>query len=824
MILRMMMLGLGWLGGFSGALAELVAAGDRSRERGTGTLHGEGLDGSQPIQLRGSDSRHQLLVSRTRDDWTMDVTRSVNYRVEPAGVIDIDAAGFIQPLGNGRAQLTAEDEHGRVWHQAVEVVDWEQDPAVDFVSQVVPVFTKFGCNGGGCHGKAAGQNGFKLSLLGFEAKDDYARLVKESRGRRLSPAAPETSLLLVKATGELPHGGGARLAKDSQEYRLLRRWIAQGMPWGQAPARRVVQLKLLPTARRLVAGGTQQLSVQAVYSDGVVADVTRMAQYESNDADMAVVSESGLITVKESAGVVAVMARFCGQVATFQASVPLPEEVVSWPPPRNAIDQAVIHQLQSLQIPLAAPADDATYLRRLTLDLAGRLPTLEETRLFHASTAPDKRDQWLERLLQSDDHAEYFANKWMLVLRNRRTAAGQQSGTFALHRWLKKVLSENTPYDSWVRELLTASGSMEFCPPVAWYRNVPDTPARVEDMAQLFLGQRIQCARCHHHPYEKWSQEDYYRLSAFFSLVKNKAGSNPDEPVIVSDLGQPRAAHPLTGVSLEPAALDGPPLSIAPRRDPREALADWMAEPGNPFFAKALVNRYWKHFFGRGLVEPEDDLRSTNPPSNPELMEVLARHFIDSKFDLRELVRFICRSDTYRLGYEADGVNIADRKSFSRFYPKRLSAEVLLDCIDQVAQTQTTFEMMPAATRAVGLPDTAFNSYFLTVFGRPDAATACECERVSDATLAQSLQLANSKELQAKLAADTARPACLAQDTGRSAAEKIDELYLIAFSRLPSEKERQEVVAYLQRQTEQRAAYEDVLWAMINSKEFLFNH
>jgi hypothetical protein len=824
MLLRLTMLGLCWLGGVADALADEAADGNRSPTPAMGSLHGEGLDGTQPIQLRGSDARHQLLVSRTRDGWTVDATRSVNYRVEPAGVIEIEADGFIKPLGNGRADLTAEDEDGLAWHQSVEVSSWEQDPAVDFVSQVVPVFTKFGCNGGGCHGKAAGQNGFKLSLLGFEAKDDYARLVKESRGRRLSPANPEASLLLVKATGEVPHGGGVRLVKDSQEYRLLRRWIAQGMPWHEGPSPKVIQLKILPTVRRLPAGGQQQLSVQAVYSDGTVTDVTRMAQYESNDADMADVSDSGLITVKESAGVVAVMARFCGQVATCQASIPLPEQVVRWPPPRNAIDEAVIHQLQSLHIPMAAPADDATYLRRVTLDLAGRLPTIAETREFLASTALDKRDQWLERLLQSDDHAEYFANKWMLVLRNRRTAAGQQSGTFALHRWLKKVLSENVPYDRWVRELLTASGSMEFCPPVAWYRNVPDTPARVEDMAQLFLGQRIQCARCHHHPYEKWSQEDYYRLSAFFSLVKNKAGSNPDEPVIVSDLGPPRASHPLTGVSLEPATLDGPRLSIAPRRDPREALADWMAEPNNPFFAKALVNRYWKHFFGRGLVEPEDDLRSTNPPSNPELMEVLARHFIDSKFDLRELVRFICRSNSYRLGYEADGVNITDRKSYSRFYPKRLSAEVLLDCIDQLAQTQTTFEMMPTATRAVGLPDTAFKSYFLNVFGRPEAATACECERVSDATLAQSLQLANSKELQAKLSADTARPASLAQDTGRSASEKIDELYLMAFSRLPSEQERQEVVAYLQRQTEPRGAYEDVLWALINSKEFLFNH
>jgi hypothetical protein len=698
------------------------------------------------------------------------------------------------------------------------------EPKIDFVSQVVPIFTKLGCNSGGCHGKAAGQNGFKLSLLGFEPHEDYDRIVKESRGRRVSAVYPDSSLLLTKATGDAPHGGGPRLKVDSQEYRVLLQWISQGMPLKKEPPPSVVRLELSPPNQRLMPASQQPLKIQAIYSDGSQDDVTRLALYESNDRDMADVSDHGLVSIKNVSGQVAVMARYRGQVATFRASVPSAREVTEWPTTTHPIDVAVGMHLQELNIPFSEKCDDATFLRRLTLDLTGRLPTVDESRDFFNSPSSDKRWELLERLLASREYSEYFANKWMLILRNRRPSPGYQSANFAFHRWLQHAFEENKPYDHFVRDIVAASGSVDVHPPVTWYRNVADTASRVEDTAQLFLGQRVQCAHCHHHPYEKWGQEDYARFSAFFALVKSKPGSQPDEPIIYSEHGTATVPHPKTGVPVGPAGLDGPEVQLSPYEDPREALVDWMVDRENPYFARALVNRYWKHFFGRGLVEPEDDLRTTNPPSNPELLDVLAKHFHESKYDLKELIRFICRSNCYQLSSSSKDGNIDDRRSFSRFYPKRMNAEVLLDAIDQVAGSSTSFEMMPRNTRAVGLPDTGFESYFLSVFGRPGASTACSCERAEESTLAQSLQLANSKELQAKLAADSARPARLARDGHRTDQEKIEELYLVTLARQPTDEEYSSASSFLTEQNDKRAAFEDLTWVLINSKEFLFNH
>jgi Protein of unknown function (DUF1553)/Protein of unknown function (DUF1549) len=780
---------------------------------------------AKPIVLAGSDARFQVLVSRKSEaSLVEDATHSVAYRTEPEGIIEVSSTGFVKPLTSGTAKLIAEHQSGKIAERMVEVLNWANDPSVDFANQIVPIFTKYGCNGGGCHGKAAGQNGFKLSLLGFEPHDDYRHLVKESRGRRLSLASPEQSLLLTKATGQTPHGGGARIDPNSHEYRLIRRWIVQGMPKSEASNPQVVSLSLVLNDRRMQPESQQQLSVQARFSNGMVEDVTRTAQYESNDIEMAEADETGVIRVKSQAGEVAVMARYQGQVAAFRASVPLAGEVNDWPSTNNSIDEAVLNQLRSLNIPVSGVCDDSTFIRRVTLDLTGRLPSMDETRRFLASTETGKRNQLIEQLLASNDYADYFANKWMVILRNRRTSPGQQSGSFAFHQWLQNALTENKPYDQFVRDIVAASGAMAVHPPVAWYRNVTDTHGRTEDVAQLFLGQRLQCARCHHHPFEKWSQEDYYRFSAFFALVRTKEGSTADDPMVYSDFGLARASHPRTGQGLEPAGLNGPMIRTHEYEDPRESLVDWMTQADNPYFAKTLVNRYWKHFFGRGLVEPEDDLRSTNPASNPELLTTLAHHFTESKFDLKDLVRFITQSRTYQLSSEANGANVNDRKCFSRFYPRRLPAEVLSDAIDTVTQSATQFEIVPASTRAVSLPDTAFASYFLTVFGRPEASTACECERGSDSSLAQSLQLANSKEMHTKLASDTARAAKLASQTERSIAEQVEELYVIALARIPNEDEQKAAFQYLESQPDRRIAYEDLTWVLLNSKEFLFNH
>ena len=776
------------------------------------------------IVFRGSDARFQCLVTGSDANGNdVDLTRKATFRFDPPGIASIDAFGQITPLQNGTTTLTGEIENVGLTNLKIEVTNWDENPEVNFPNQVVPIFTKLGCNGGGCHGKAAGQNGFKLSLLGFEPNEDYEHLVKESRGRRLATALPDASLLLTKAINAVPHGGGQRLEMDSQEYRVLRRWISQGLKPGKSDDRQVVAISVAPQLRRMLPKQDQQLSVTARYSDGTIEDVTPSVQFESNDTDMADVDKRGLVSMKSLAGEVAVMARFQGQVAVFRASVPIVGGNNEWPEPSNPIDAAVIGQLRSLNIPISRVCDDATFLRRSTLDIAGRLPTVAEVEKFEQDTATNKRTKLIDRLLESDDYADHFANKWMLILRNRRETPGQKSGTFAFHRWIREQIATNRPFDQFVRDIVVASGSIDVHPPVVWYRQVPDNFSRLEDTAQLFLGQRIQCARCHHHPYEKWAQKDYFQMAAFFSQVKTKAGQSPDEAVLFAGSGQPRASHPKTGESLKAAGLDGPPRADSDTRDPREYLVDWMVDKTNPFFAKSIANRYWKHFFGRGLVEPEDDMRVTNPPSNSPLLDALSNQLIDSGYDAKSLIKAICNSRVYQLDSEPNGENLRDRKCFSRNYPKRLSAEQILDAVDQVTQTSTAFDAMPERTKAISLPDSSFRSYFLTVFGRPDATTACECERASDSTLAQSLHFANSKELIAKLAEANGLPASLANRT-TSHEERLQELYLRAFSRKANASEMKPAIEYIDRKADKLEAYQDLTWALLNCKEFLFNH
>ncbi len=786
----------------------------------------------ETLHLRGSDARLQVVVTRHENDrQSRDVTRDVQFQVQPEGLVTIDESGLVTPLADGVVEIEAAAEDGSQVRFTISVSQTEAADAISFPGKIVPIFTKLGCNGGGCHGKAAGQNGFKLSLLGFDPHADYKFLVGEGRGRRLSPALPDRSLLLLKATNKLPHGGGQRLDEESHDYRLLRRWISQGAPFGPADIPQVTSLQVVPQHRRLPQAAQQQLALIATYSDGSVEDVTRAAVFESNAPDMAEVNANGLVTLGQTVGDVAVMARYQGQVTVFRADIPLPPEELQLaddepltPEPINLVDEHVFAKLQSLGIPASNPCDDATYLRRVTLALTGRLPTLEETRRFAEETSADKRAKRVDELLAGSDYAEYFASKWNTILRNRRQRGELHYGTVAFHRWLRDSFDQNKPYDQFVREIVSASGSVANNPPVIWYQQVPDIHQRVEDAAQLFLGQRIQCARCHHHPYEKWSQADYARMSAFFATVTRRPDGDPAEPTFFTGVASATRPDPRTGQALAPAGLDDAPVSVDPQDDPRVSLADWMTEPENPFFAKALVNRYWKHFFGLGLIEPEDDLRVTNPPSNPALLDALAEAFIDSGYDLKHLIRLIVTSQTYGLDSQPRGANLSDARSYSRFYPQRLQAEVLLDAVDQITLSPTPYAGMPVGTRAVALPDTAFASYFLEVFGQPTSTTACECERVQEANLAQSLHLLNSEEIQQKLGFEQGRAAQLAADSARTTQDKITELYLLAFSRPPRPDELQATTSYLENHEDQRQAYEDLIWSLINSKEFLFSH
>ncbi|QDS96507.1 Bacterial Ig-like domain (group 2) [Roseimaritima multifibrata] len=776
-------------------------------------------------QLIGEDARLQLIVSRTQANGIVaDWTRNVRYDATPAGLVSIDATGMVTPLADGNVTITASADDGEQSTTTLTVTGTGQTQPVSFSGQVVPIFTKLGCNGGGCHGKIAGQNGFRLSLLGFEPEEDYKRLVAESRGRRVSLASPDRSLLLQKTVNAMPHGGGARTTTDSHEYRLLRRWIAQGMPFESGSAVSVTSIRAYPNVKRMLGDSAQQLAVIATYSDGSVEDVTRAAVYESNDTQMAEVSDTGLVQTAKLVGDVAVMARYQGHVTVFRAEVPLnidaAYEFAS--EATNVVDQFVGKKLDSLGIPFSAQCDDPTFLRRVTLDLAGRIPTLAETNEFLADPSAEKRETLVERLLASDDYATLFARKWGVILRNRRSGGSLQVSNVLFHHWLSESFRNNKPYDQIVDEMLTASGTVFSNPATAWLDQVTDQNERVEDISQLFLGQRIQCARCHHHPYEKWTQEDYARMSAFFSTISKKTQGT--DATFVTLIAAPSAKHPKTGQAVQPAGLDAEAIAIDTAMDPRKELSDWVTSPENPFFAKAFVNRYWKHFMGRGLVEPEDDMRVTNPPSNPELMDAMAESFVASGYDIKALVRLICLSRTYSASSNATEENVIDRRSHSRFYPKRLQAETLLDSIDAVTGSTTTFAGMPTGTRAVQLPDTGFDSYFLTVFGQPDSKTACECERSSEANLAQSLHLLNSEEMQKKLTTDNGRAASFAADNTRPVEAKVRELYKLALSREPADRELKSAIGYLGERHNQKEPWEDLIWALVNSKEFLFNH
>ncbi len=785
---------------------------------------------SDQLLLLGSDARQQLVVTGHASDADYrDVTRDVQYTVQPPGVVSVDSVGVVRAEGDGRATISVQHPAGARAACDVEVRQWGNDPPVNFPNQVVPVFTKLGCNGGNCHGKSSGQNGFRLSLLGFEPPEDYEHLLKEARGRRLFPAAPERSLLLLKATAAVPHGGGRRLEEGEPAYRLLRRWISEGIPYGDPEAAKVAAISVFPDQRTLHPHEQQQLAVTAHYTDGSTEDVTSMAQYEANVEEMAEVGRTGLVTTSDLTGDVAVMVRYQSQVAVFRATVPLGAPVADLPAENNFIDELVFQKLRDLGMPPSRPCDDATFLRRSTIDIAGRLPTVEETRAFLDSDDPNKRITWVDQLLDSWDYADHFAEKWSAILRNKRRNDNYRRGTYAFHHWIRDSIHNNKPYDAFVREIITATGEIGHNPPVAWYREVNELSEQVEDTAQLFLGQRIQCARCHHHPFEKWSQQDYYSFAAFFSQVGRKAGDGPEEQRIFHKRGVARATNPKTNAPVKPAGLGAPIEQLAPENDPREALADWMTQPDNPFFARALVNRYWKHFFDRGLVDPEDDLRATNPAANPELLDALAEHFVATGFNMEELIRLICQSQVYQLESTPNEFNAKDKQNFSRYYPKRLSAEVLLDAVDAVCGATTSFAGLPPGTRAVQLPDTDFDSYFLTVFGRPEATSACECERQSEASLAQALHLINSAEIHGKLSAEGGRAARLASDNERTRQQKIEEVFLSSLSRAPTDDEVTAVAQYIERKSAEsddglQRAYEDVLWTMINTKEFLFNH
>ena len=774
----------------------------------------------QSVDFHDAFSRRQLLVNFDGHD----ATRVAKYVIRDPGVVSVDSSGYLVPKGNGTSQMEITVDGASVM-VPVNVAGFDSIRPVDFATEIEPLLSRFGCNSGGCHGKQSGQNGFKLSLFGFDTDFDYHTLVSEGRGRRVMVSAPERSLLLMKGTATVPHGGGRRIEPGSEPYRLILSWIQAGAPASAPSVPRVVKLLMTPGERILGRNEQQQLSVQAQYSDSSLRDVTREAVYSSNLDVVAVVNETGLVTANEPTGEAAIMSRYMGQVAVCRIIRPQGASLASLPDftPKNSLDFLAAEKWKKLGIIPSAPCDDATFLRRVTVDLCGRLPTVEEARQFLRDDKSDKRDVLIERLLSSPDYPAYFALKWGSILRNS-SLAGADRASYAFHNWLKDMIARNRPYDELVRGVVAASGEWPDAPAINWFWQSRDDQLHqvTADTAQVFLGLRLQCAKCHHHPYERWSQEDYFGLAGFFTRLGRKSFGEPP-PYFTSPNITINEKHPITGMQIEPKYLDGEVVKFAPEEDPRHALVDWMAKPDNPLFARALVNRLWGHFFGRGIVNEIDDLRETNPPSNPELFDALAREFRDHKFDIKHIIGLIVKSQTYQLSSEPTENNRNDQQNFARYYARRLPAEVAYDAVEQATGFHSAFSNMSAEARAVDLPNERFGSYFLDTFDRPKRVSGCECERSTSATLSQVLLLANSDEVEQKLQNPTARIAKMIE-AKRSTHQIVQELYLATFSRFPTPQEVFVAAGYIDRDLDPRKGMEDVLWSLLNSREFLFNH
>jgi hypothetical protein len=702
-------------------------------------------------------------------------------------------------------------------------------PSVDFENDVQPILTRYGCNSGPCHGKARGQGGFQLSLLGFDAQQDFDAIAKEGRGRRVFPGSPESSLILAKPAGQVPHGGGVRLDKAGPEYAAILTWIRQGMPRRAENAPTIESIRVTPGSLVLSPGQTQQLSVTAKFSDGSERDVTRLAAFQSNEAPIAAVDELGLVTAGTITGDAAIMARFMGQITVCDVliprTVPVPAEVYAGLPRNNFIDDLVWQKLQRLNITPSDRCDDHTFLRRATTDICGRIPTPDEVSSFLADTSADKRSKLVDRLLKEPDFAEHWANKWADLLRPNPYHVGIKA-TFNYDRWIRQSFQERKPWDQFVRELLTARGSTFHDGSVTMFRDRRQPEELTTLVSQLFIGTRLDCAKCHHHPFEVWGQDDFYSFAAYFAKIGRKGTgisapiSGSEEFVFTGNRGS--VSHPVTGVTLEPRPLFGIAPPIAEGQDARESLAAWITSPDNHLFAQTMANRVWADLMTRGLVEPVDDLRATNPPTNGPLLKALGEHFRDSGFSLEALVRVIANSYVYQLSSMPNDTNLADTFNYSRHYRHRLRAEVLLDAVAELTGIPQEFDAMPPDSSAKQLWTHRSDSLFLDTFGRPDPNQDPPCERISDSTVVQSLHLMNSEKIFRDISSDSGRGKSLA-DSQKNGEEIALELYRLFFGRNPTPDESALVVQLLSAEgAVRRQVIEDLMWAMVNSAEFVF--
>jgi hypothetical protein len=774
------------------------------------------------IHLSAVRDRQSVIVQAVMPNGlTFDVTDKATMTIASEAQVRKEGT-TIYPVADGETKLTVA-YGGHSVEIPVVVLSSQVDPPISFRQDVMPVWMKSSCNNGSCHGAARGKDGFRLSLFGFDPEGDHYRLTREIPGRRINLALPAESLLMEKSAGVVPHTGGGRFKIGSEHYNTVLRWLESGAPNDSGAVPSVVSVDLYPKNAVMDGEGeTQRLTVRAKYSDGTDRDVTNLAFFSSNNETSAEIAQTGIVTA-HARGEAFIMARFDTHTVGSQFIV-LPKGLQYEDPKTpelNYIDTLVHDKLRKLRIIPSDVCSDEEFMRRVFIDITGTLPSVEEYQFFVADTDPLKREKMVDELLQRKEFVDIWVMKWSEILQVRTIANRvEKKPMLAYFNWLREKIASNTPTDQMVREILGASGGSFANPATNYYQTETETLKVAENVAQVFMGMRIQCTQCHNHPFDRWTMNDYYGFAAFFAQIGRKQGEDPRETIIFNS-GGGEVKHLVGGVVMKPKFLGGIEPDVA-GKDRREVLAQWLASPENPYFAKNLANIVWSHFLGRGIIHEVDDVRVSNPAVNAELLDELGKRFTEYNYDFRKLVRDICTSRTYQLSTKPNESNESDHRNFAHSELRRIRSEVMLDCISEVTSTQDKFPGLPTGARAVQIADGNTATYFLTTFGRAKRETVCSCEVKMEPNLSQALHLINGDTSNAKIQQGGLVTKRLVEK--KTPEEIIAEIYIRCFSRLPTPEETASLIAIVNEQENKKEALEDIFWSMLNSKEFLFNH
>ncbi|QDV22841.1 DUF1549 and DUF1553 domain-containing protein [Aureliella helgolandensis] len=772
------------------------------------------------IRLDGSADFQNVIAVATRSDGvTLDVTEQAAWSLANGELATLRDFRLL-PMGAGETKLTASWSELAAESQ-VAIANSDVTKPISFHLDVMPVLTRTGCNTGSCHGAARGKDGFRLSLFGFDPAGDYQRITRELGIRRINLAVPEQSLIYLKAVGAVPHSGGKRMEPDSEYAKTLLSWLQDDAPADAQAPPTCTQVELFPPEAVMEGeGAAQRMVAVAHFSDGTTRDVTSLAAFTTNNELTAAVNDQGAVTAGVR-GEAFVMARFDTHTVGSQI-LALPSGLDYTPPEvtGNYIDELVAAKLQKLRILPSGTCTDEEFIRRVTIDIVGLLPTEEELAEFMADTSPDRRAKLVDRLLQRKEFSEIWAMRWAQLLLVKSDNQVSYKAAFQYSSWITNKLAADTPIDQIVREMLASSGGVFEQPATNFYQVERDTIKTAENVAQVFMGIRTQCAQCHNHPFDRWTMNDYYGFTSFFSQIGRKTGEDYRE-VIVFNRGSGEINHPLSGKPVPPTFLGGPQPEIK-GEDRRQVLADWITSPENPFFATSIANRVWAQFMGVGIVQPVDDIRVSNPASNPALFDALGEKLIEYEFDLKQLVRDICNSQTYQRSTQPNESNRSDTRNYAFAQVRRVPAEMLLDCISQATATKDKFRGLPQGARAVHIADGSTSTYFLTTFGRSPRTTVCDCEASTDPSLSQALHLLNGSSTQGKIAQGKLIPSW--QEQGLSTQQILERIYMRCLSRKPTELELGTLTKMVADAGNETVGLEDAFWAVLNSREFMFNH